>query len=72
MRPPTQSEGATVSTMHIFEAVGGIYIEVDGDTARIVDTVTGNDLAERLEPEELRLMAKAFTQAAQHLEAARR
>ena len=72
MRSPTHSEGATVSTMHIFEGVAGLDVEVDGDTARIVDTVTGNDLAERLEPEELRLMAKAFTQAAQHLEAARR
>ena len=72
MRSPTHSEGATVSTMHIFEGVAGMDIEVDGDTARIVDTVTGNEMTADLEPEELRLMAKAFTQAAQHLEAARR
>lgn len=68
MRPPTQSEGATVSTMHIFEAVGGIYIEVDGNTAVLFAGISEYEL----EPEELRLVAKAFTQAAQHLEAARR
>lgn len=72
MSCPAPADGATVNTMHIFEGLAGIDIEVDEDTARVVDTITGNDLAVDLEPEELRMFAKAFTQAAQHIEAARR
>ena len=71
-RYPAPADGATVNTMHIFEGVAGIDIEVEDDAARIVDNITGNDLAEHIEPEELRRMAKACTQAAQHIEASRR
>lgn len=67
MRSPTHSEGATVSTMHIFEGPRDIEVVVYGDGTADLDVAETD-----LEPEELRLIAKACTQAAQHIEAARR
>ena len=60
--------GDTVHIMQTFEGPLGIYIEVDDTNAVLVTGTNEYDL----EPEELRLVAKACTQAAQHLEAARR
>lgn len=67
MRSPTHSEGATVSTMPKFYGPRDIEVVVYGDGTADLDVAETD-----LEPEELRLIAKACTQAAQHLEAARR
>lgn len=58
--------------MTTYECPASLDIETGEATAALVDTLTGNDIATDLEPEELRMFAKAFTQAAQHIEAARR
>ena len=63
---PTHS-GDTVHTMPKFYGPRGIEVVVYGDGTADLDVAETD-----LEPEELRLMAKACTQAAQHLEAARR
>ena len=58
----------TVHAMHIFEGTAGIDVEVEDDTA----TLIAGTHEFTLEPEELRVVARACTRAAAHLEAGRR